>query len=119
MAKASPLIETTATRRTMDSAPARASSSFHGGTLRILEQRCSDQKRPTRRPRGPSASSRAKTGAKIMENISGFYSILQEWGREERGRQSAAFVDTTMATQIIEESACSDRRSGIDFRVQK
>src|SRR5262244_1905707 len=45
--QASPLIETTATRRTTDSAPARASSPFHSGTLRILEQRCPDQKRPT------------------------------------------------------------------------
>src|SRR5258706_4126459 len=48
-AKASPLIETTPTRRTTDSAPACASSSFHSGTLRILEQSCPDQKRPTRR----------------------------------------------------------------------
>lgn len=44
------VLSVTATRRTTDSAPARASSSFHSGTLRILEQRCPDQKRPTRRP---------------------------------------------------------------------
>ncbi len=44
--------------------------------------------------------------------------------------QSAAFrknarerfappAQATMATPIVEESACSDRRSGIDFRVQE
>src|SRR5215467_2429383 len=101
-----------------DSAPARAPSSFHSGTLRILEQRCSAQKRSTRRPRGSSASSRAKTGAKIIENISGFYSILQEWEGRERPAE-CGLSGHTMATPIIEDSACSDPRSGIDFWVQK
>src|SRR5215467_7842057 len=59
------------TRRTTDSALARATSSFHSGTLRILEQRCPNQQRPTRRP----TFRPTRTGGKLVSCLIS----LQNW----------------------------------------
>jgi hypothetical protein len=51
-------------------------------------------------------------GREIIENISGFFSILQEWERKERGAECAG-----TAASSDSKARCSTRQSGIVPRI--